>query len=107
MRDDGQRRPPRGGRPGESRATAPDPLPAGTVTAFAAQHRMALGEIAARLGLEPDQLAAYDRTGGPGWLRLALVGVAVARGVSVGVLASLLAPAPTEPRDEPQDSGPA
>ncbi len=75
------------------RLNAPAPvLPAsqGLVTAYAARHGVTLEAVAARLRLEPQVLAAYDRAGGPAWLRLALAGLAVADGADPAALGWLL-----------------
>ncbi len=68
--------------------------PAGTVTAFAARTRLPADEIAARLRLPAATLAAYDVDGGPAWLRLALVGLALELGSPPANLRWLLRPDP-------------
>lgn len=107
MRDDHPTTPPRaegaGPRagalpapPAQGRAALAVPLPAGAVMALAARAGLTVEDIGARLGLAGAQLLAFDQAGGPGWLRLALIGIAVERGAGPEALA-WLAPSPAEP----------
>lgn len=87
-----------------SALTAPAAVPPGLLTTFAARYGMTVEEIAARLGLEADRVAAYDRGGGPGWLRLALLGIAVERGEAPRALTWLVDAPPTTPAEPAKPS---
>ena len=110
MREDRPTRPPRTRGAGlEAGGPAPAvPLPAGAVTAFVARTALTVEDVGSRLGLEVAQLLAFDRAGGPEWLRLALIGLAIEHGTGPSALASLVpSPAPSPAESTAPTEGPS
>jgi hypothetical protein len=74
--------PPPGAPPGDT--------PHGVVRRFAARYGWTVEDLAETLRLDASALEADDRVGSPPWLRYALMGLAVRRGVPAAALSWLL-----------------
>ena len=76
--------------------TPPGGTPQGVVHRFAVRYGWTVEDLAEALRLDASALEADDRVGSPPWLRYALMGLAVRRGIPAAALSWLLEEYPAD-----------